>query len=74
MLSSYIVYYNWSSLSRGHQIVTIMNHCYYCFDVLCEGQIDIIVLLNAVTKLQNMRGASRHPVLMGKCPTCSHMP
>ena len=30
--------------------------------------------LNALAKLCNVSGASRHPALMGNYPTCSHMP
>ena len=40
--------YNWRSLSRDHQIVTMMNHCCYGFD----GHI----AFNALAKLQNPLG------------------
>ena len=60
--------YNWPSLSKDHQAVTIMNHCCYGFD----GQI-IVFCLSASAKLQNPKEASRHPALMGKCSTCSHI-
>ena len=68
--------YNWSSLSRGHQIVTIMNHCCYCFDGLWKVKAKYVVqCLNAfVNRLQNVKGAFRHPVLMGNCPNCRHKP
>ena len=40
--------YNWRSLSRDHQIVTMMNHCCYGFD----GHI----AFNALAKLQKPLG------------------
>ena len=33
----------------------------------------IVLYLNALSKLQNPKEASRHPALMGNCWTCSHM-
>ena len=67
--------YNWFSLSKNHQRVTVMNHCFYCFDGFWKVKAKYIVLrLNALAKLKNVTGASRHSVLMGNCPTFSHMP
>ena len=69
------VLYNWSLLSRDHQRVKIMNHCCYCFDDLWKMKAKYTVLcLSALAKLQNTRGASHHPALIGNCPTCSLMP
>ena len=34
----------------------------------------IVLGLSALAKLQNLTEASRHPALMGNCPTCSHIP
>ena len=34
----------------------------------------IVLCLNALAKLQNLKEASHHPALMGNCPTCSHIP
>ena len=62
--------YNWPSLSRGYQTVTMMNH--WCH-LESEGQTYSIVLLNVFVKLQNAGVAYHHSVLMGNCPTCSHM-
>ena len=57
--------YNRPSLSRGHQTVTTMNHCCYCFDGLWNVKVKYIALcLNAFAKLQNVRGASCHPFFM----------
>ena len=66
---------NQPPLSRGHQTVTmIMNYCCYCFDGLWKVKPKYIVLCsNALAKLQNVRGTSRHPVLKDNCPTCSDM-
>ena len=33
----------------------------------------IVLCLNAFTKSENARGASRQPVLMGNCPTCLYV-
>ena len=67
--------YNWFSLSKNHQRVTVMNHCFYCFDGFWKVKAKYIVLyLNALAKLKNVTGTSRHSVLMGNCPTFSHMP
>ena len=67
--------YNWPSLFIDHQTVTIMNQCCYLFDGLWKVKAKYIVLyLNTLAKLQKAKGASRHPALMGNCPTCSHMP
>ena len=67
--------YNWPSLSKDHQTVTMMNHCCYSFDGLWKVKIKYKVLcLNALAKLQNARGAFRHPALMGNYLTCSHVP
>ena len=33
----------------------------------------IVLRLNAFAKLQNVTGASRHPVLMGNCSTCLYV-
>ena len=66
---------NRSSLSRGHQTVTIINQGCYRFDGLWNVKAEYITLcLNAFAKLQNMRGASCPLVLMGNCPNCSYMP
>ena len=65
-LSSYT---NRLSLFRGHQTVT-MNHCCYCFDGPWKVRTKYIVLhLNVFAKLENPRGKSHLPVLMGNCPT-----
>ena len=61
--------YNRPSLSIGHKTVTITNHCYYCFDGLWKMKTKYLVF-----ETQSTRGASRHPLLMDNCPTCSHMP
>ena len=75
MLCYVFIPYNWPSLSRDHQTVTIMNHCCFWFDGLWNvGPKYIVLCLNALAKLQNLKGASRHPALMGNCSTCSHMP
>ena len=67
--------YNWFSLSKNHQRVAVMNHCFYCFDGFWKVKAKYIVLcLNALAKLKNVTGTSRHSVLMGNCPTFSHMP
>ena len=67
--------YNRPSLSRGHQTITIMNYCCYCFNGLWKVKAKYIVLcLNAFAKLQNAKREFRHLVLMGNCPTCSLMP
>ena len=51
-----------------------MNQCCYCFDGLWKVKAKYKVLcLNALAKLQNARGASRHLALMGNCPICNHM-
>ena len=69
-----LIPYNWHSLSRDHQRVTIMIHCCYWFDGQWNVKAKYIVLcLNALAKLQNPKGPSRHPALMGNCSTCSHM-
>ena len=60
--------YNQSSFSRDHQTVTIMNHCCYCFDDLWKVKAKYVALCsNDFAKLQNARGASHHPALMGNC-------
>ena len=67
--------YNWPSLSRGHQTVTIMNHCCYCFNDLWKVKAKYMVLcLNAFAKLLNAKRESHHLVLMGNCLTCSLVP
>ena len=39
-----------------------------------EGKkVKYMLCLNALAKLQNVRGASRRPALMGNCPSCNHM-
>ena len=49
-----------------------MNSCHY-FDGLWKVKAKYIVLcLNALAKLWNVRGTSRHPAFMGNCLTCSH--
>ena len=64
--------YNRPSLCRGHQTVTIMK---YFFNSPGKMKAKYIVLyLNAFAKLQNTRGAFRHPLLMGNRPTCNDMP
>ena len=43
-----------------------MNHCFYCLDGLWNVKAKYIVLcLNALAKLQNPKGVSRPPALMG---------
>ena len=66
---------NRHSLSRDHQTVTIMNYCCYFFDGPWKvKKVKYTVLrLNALTKLQSTRGASRHPALTGNCPACNHI-
>ena len=74
--------HNRPSLSKDHQTVPIMNHCCYCFDRLWKAKgkyiqytiLFIVLCLNALAKLQSARRASRHPALIGNCPTCNHMP
>ena len=52
-----------------------MNHFCYYFDDLWKVKARYIVLcLNALAKLQNVKGTYRHPALIGDCPTCSYMP
>ena len=69
------LYHNWPSLSRDRQKLTIMNHCCYYFDGLCKVKTKYIILrLNALAKLQNVRGTSSPAALMGNWSTCSHMP
>ena len=63
----FLIQYNRSSLSRDHQTVAIMNHSVKKVQY-------VISRLNALAKLQNVKEASRHPALMGNCPTWSHMP
>ena len=66
--------YNRPSLSRDHQRVTTINHCCYCFDDLWKVKAKHVALWSShLAKLQNARGASHHPALMGNCLTCSHM-
>ena len=66
--------YNQPSLSRDHQRVILMNHCCYCFVDLWKVKAKYAALCSSdFAKLQNARGASYHPPLMGNCPTWSHM-
>ena len=45
------ILYNWSSLSRDHQTVAIMNNCSYCFGGLRKMKSKYIVLcLNGLAK------------------------
>ena len=67
--------YNRPSLSRGYRQVTIINHCCNCFDGIWKVKVKFIVFcLNAFAKLQIAKRGSRHPILMGSWPSCSHMP
>ena len=69
-----LVPYSCPLLSRGHQTVTIMNHCCYCFDGFWKVQVkDIVLFLNVFLKLKNSMGASRLPVVLGNWPTCNHL-
>ena len=69
------IQYNWPSLFRDHQTLTIMNHCCYCFDGPWKVEAEYIAsCLNAFAKLQNARGASCCPVLIRSWPNCSHIP
>ena len=44
--------YNWLSISRDHQTVTIMNHCCHSFDGFWKVKAKYVVLcLNALAKL-----------------------
>ena len=57
--------YNGPSLSRGHQRVTVINHCCYCFDDLWKVKAKYLALCsNDLVKFQNARGACHHPGLI----------
>ena len=56
------LYHIQSSLSRGHETVTIMNYyCYYLMPLGSKFQIYISVniVLSDLAKFQNARGASQ---------------
>ena len=56
------LYHIRSSLSRGHETLTIMNYyCYYLMPLGSKVQIYISakIVLNDLAKFQNARGASR---------------